>query len=151
MLDLSLVQGSTKSFFCKFSFKLTISSWVHASLDVCITVLFSCAKKYLHVPSSMFFGTNPKTRLALAAHFSWLNTQSNSLVQLRKEMLRDDMVKLNTQCPPFSSSESTRKWLQELSSPFSSLSSIYYRRVSISRLDVFIGVACWLLLCFHSA
>ena len=56
VFPLPLVQWSSISIFCNFFLTLVTSSSVHTTLYFSLTVLFSWAKKYLHVSSSMFLG-----------------------------------------------------------------------------------------------
>ena len=102
---LSLVQWSTISNFCNFCFSFVISFLVHKSLDLSITVSFSCTTRSLFIA----FQSKFESRLTLVARLSWSNTWSN--FSLRKELLNYDIAKLKTLCLPPSGSESTRQEL----------------------------------------
>ena len=66
VFKLFLLHDSMTSVLLRLSFRFVRSSLVHTSFDRSSSVLFSCAYKYLNLPSSIFFNMNPNARFTFS-------------------------------------------------------------------------------------
>ena len=95
----SLVHYSMTSVLLSRFLISVISSVVTTSLDVSKSVLCSCAKPYLKLPSSSFLSIKPKVTFNLAAHLRLSNKAFN--FSNRYCGSRVSMAQLQTLCHPF--------------------------------------------------